>query len=1080
VVIQNTATGIAKTVTTNSAGLYSVPNLIPGSYEITVAAPGFVTSKRAGLTLAVGAQEAINFKLQVGAVQKTVTVTGAAPMIQTTNSVISAVVNESSVQQLPLNGRSWTDLAALQPGVNAINAEVSFATGSARGNRGFGQQMTISGARPVQNNYLLDGVSMNDYANGAPGSVLGGNLGVDAIREFSVLTSNYSAQYGKTSGGVVNAVTRSGTNSFHGAVYEFIRNDKLDAANYFEHGVRSPFKRNQFGADLGGPIRRNKTFFFGDYEGIRQSQGIAYVDKVPSNNARLGNLSTGTVPVSQATQAYLPLYPHPNQPCSSKSPDICDFTFSGQQVVNENFFTTRIDNTFSDKDSIYGTFMFDRTPYNSPDAFNNVLLESLTNRQILAIQETHTFSPTFINAARFGWNHENVLDDQTASAINPAAADTSLNSWPFPAFGPATIDVGGLTEQPGGIGALPTYIYHWQDSQAYDDANYLHGTHNIKFGVSWEREHLNMSSTSDPAGVWSFSTLSNFLQGIANKFQGGVPSTFSPRVIRQNIFGIYVQDDWQARPNFTVNMGLRYGMATVPTEKNGKLAALRNLSDPLPVCGTFLQGGCSGTGAFFNNNTLLDFEPRLGFAWSPLSSEKLAIRGGVGIFDVLPLPYEFLLLANQSAPFLTQTTITQNLDFYHIAANQIASNTLLASFVQPNPSRSYVTQYNLNVQYQFTPSLAATVSYVGSRGVHLPFKADEMNYIVPTQTSAGYLWPQVDVLGNLWNPALGCDATTLPGTDPSGCVAPQKINPNYGTIRGVFFDGMSYYNALEVHVIKRMSHGLQVGGSFTWGKSIDTGSSSHVGNDFANSIAALPWWNMGLNRGLSDYNVSQTLVVNALWNVPGVKSGPAAARWVTGGWELGGILTLSGGVPFTPTWASGNDPQHSLSSTSYSYPDVLTGMPGCGGSLVNPGNPNNYMKTQCFALPTAPNQAYWNANCDPAPPSNRGPLTSAQQAALACFNLRGTAGRNTLIGPGIDNVDFSVYKNNYIRRISENFNIQFRAEFFNIANHADFAISTHNTDIFDATGASLPSTAGVLTSTSIPQREIQFALKVSF
>ncbi len=386
VVIHNTATGIMNTVATNSAGIYSAPSLQPGTYEISVSTPGFITSVRTGLTLTVGSQESINFALQVGAVQKTVTVTAAAPMVQTTTSSISAVVNEASVQQLPLNGRSWTDLAALQPGVNTIHTQPDFAVGGDRGNRGFGQQMTISGNRPQQNNYLLDGVSLNDYANGAPGSVLGGNLGVDAIREVSVLTTNYSAQYGKTSGGVVNAVTRSGTNSFHGAAYEFIRNDKLDAANFFEGGQRSPFKRNQFGADIGGPIRKDRTFFFGDYEGIRQAKGIATVDTVPSNNARIGNLTTGMVSVDPNVQKYLPLYPKPNDNCPAATPsipskqDTCKYRISPQQIVNEDFFTTRIDNTFSSKDSIFGTFMFDRTPYLSPGSFNNVLNGSLTNR----------------------------------------------------------------------------------------------------------------------------------------------------------------------------------------------------------------------------------------------------------------------------------------------------------------------------------------------------------------------------------------------------------------------------------------------------------------------------------------------------------------------------------------------------------------------------------------------------------------------------------------------------------------------------------------------------------------------------
>src|SRR5438309_118895 len=336
--IANVATGIITTVITNSDGFFTAPNLPPGEYEITVSAKGFNTEVRKGITLTVGAQQVFNLTLHVGSAAKTVVeVTTEAPAVQLVSSDISAVVTANTVRELPLNGRSWTDLAALQPGVDTIQTQPSFATGSDRGNRGFGQQLTISGARPQQNNYRLDGVSLNDYANGAPGSVLGGNLGVDAIQEFSVLTSNYSAEYGKTSGGVVNAITRSGANAFHGSAYEFLRNSALDARNFFEDPTqpKAPFKRNQFGGALGGPLDKSRTFFFADYEGVRQAKGIANPDSVPSPAARNGNLQSGPVSVDPAVQKYLALYPVAQ--CTGT--DICKFIFNGNQIVNENFVT---------------------------------------------------------------------------------------------------------------------------------------------------------------------------------------------------------------------------------------------------------------------------------------------------------------------------------------------------------------------------------------------------------------------------------------------------------------------------------------------------------------------------------------------------------------------------------------------------------------------------------------------------------------------------------------------------------------------------------------------------------------------
>src|ERR1700716_1494511 len=321
--VKNVATGVTTKVTTNADGFYTASNLLPGEYSVTIAAPGFTTEERTGILLTVGAQQVFDLALHVaGASKEMIIVTAEVPAIQLTSSDIGAVVNATTVRELPLNGRSWTDLAQLQPGVNAIHTQPDFSAGTDRGNRGFGQQLTISGARPQQNNYRLDGVSLNDYANGGPGSALGGSLGVDAIQEFSVLTSNYSAEYGKTSGGVVNAITRTGTNQFHGSAYEFIRNSRLDAKNYFDDPTKPipPFKRNQFGGDVGGPIIKDHTFFFADYEGIRQSKGISTFTTVPSQAARNGQLCSldpscqRTITVDPAAAQYLTFYhlPDPN------------------------------------------------------------------------------------------------------------------------------------------------------------------------------------------------------------------------------------------------------------------------------------------------------------------------------------------------------------------------------------------------------------------------------------------------------------------------------------------------------------------------------------------------------------------------------------------------------------------------------------------------------------------------------------------------------------------------------------------------------------------------------------------------
>jgi hypothetical protein len=1079
IVITNVATGVERVVTTNADGFYTAVKLLPGEYQVKISATGFNTEVKTGITMNVGAQQTFDLPLHVGTVSHTVQVTTEAPAVQVTSSEISATVNATTVRELPLNGRSWTDLAALQPGVETIQTQPSFATGSDRGNRGFGQQLTISGARPQQNNYRLDGVSLNDYANGAPGSVLGGNLGVDAIQEFSVLTSNYSAEYGKTSGGVVNATTRSGTNSFHGSGYEFLRNSALDAANFFENagGIpKAPFKRNQFGGAIGGPIVKNHTFFFADYEGIRQSKGIANHNFVPSLAARSGLMCSnpqGSDPSNPCTptqlqpgpntdangvdlrvKQYLPLYPLPNGAIQGNG-DSALFTFSGQQVINENFVTTRVDHKFSDRDSLFGTYLYDKTPYSSPDSFGNVALSTLSSRQIVAVEETHSFTPTFVNAVRFGYNHERVDNDASVKAINPAAGDVALGA--FSGRNASFVNVNGLSALPGGVGGLPTYLYRWNSFQAYDDAFLTRGTHTIKFGVAVERMLLQVTALTDPNGIWFFDGVQQFLTNQPTKFQGGIASSLTPRDIRQTLFGTYVQDDWRWKPNFTMNLGLRYEMATIPTEIHGKLSNLRDIRSGTPHLGDPF---------FASNPTTKNFEPRIGFAWDPFRNGKMALRGGAGLFDVQPLPYEFILLVTQSTPFFQYTVLKNTaatpISFFSGLPASFPANKLRATYTDPNPKRNYVTQWNLNVQYQLTSSLAAMAAYVGSRGVHQPFRVDEANLVIPTKTSAGYVWP--------FNP----DGSPF---DP--------INTNFGSIRGMFYQGRSYFNALELQLAKRMSHGFQMQGTFTWGKSIDTSSATLAGDAFNNSISSLDWFDMKLTRGLSDFNVGRTLVVNGTWEVPPAKSFSGPARWLTDGWELGVIFTASDGVPFTPTWGTGGDPSNSNSSDDFAYPNRLGGS-GCN-TLTNPGNPNNYIKTQCFSVPTAPDPAFWGANCNPLPPSiqpSDPTLPPVPATFPQCFNLRGNAGRNSLIGPGITSLDFSVFKNNHIKRISENFNVQFRAEIFNIINHANFAPpgpGDGNTDIFAADGTSLAgSTAGALVRTTIPERQIQFAIKIIF
>jgi hypothetical protein len=816
---------------------------------------------------------------------------------------------------------------------------------------------------------------------------------------------------------------------------------------------------------------------------------------VPSENARAGLLCSnpaGADPsspclthqlvagpgtdangVNLQAAAYFTFW-HPSNGPILGNGDTAEFTFAGQQIVNENFFTTRIDHKLSERDSLFGTYMYDKTPYSSPDGLNNVLFNTLTSRQFVAVEETHIFTPSFANSIRIGGNHEAVNNNQSVKAINPDAARTDLGVGgdAFAGRAASQVLISGVTPFTGGVGGSPTYFYHWNSIQLYDDAFLTKGTHSLRFGAAVERMMLNVIADTDPNGIWRFGALSEFdkngvflnstfLQNNPKKFQGGIASTLSPRNLRQTVFGVYVQDDWRWRPNLTLNLGLRYEMSTVPTETAHKLANLRNLMDDTAHLGD----------PFFSNPTTKNFEPRIGFAWDPSHNGKTAIRGGIGLFDVLPLTYQFILLTTQAAPFFQYTSINNpGQGTFYSGLTSFPANTLRSTYTTPNPKRNYVTQWNLNVQQQLTPSLTAMVAYVGSRGVHQPFRVDEANLVLPTKTPFGYVWPYVhDPNG------------PPPGGNEGAALDP--LNTNFGSIRAMFYEGRSYYNALELQLAKRLSHGFQVQGTYTWGKSIDTSSATGAGDSFSNSISSLHWFDLRLSRGPSDFNVGRTLVVNGTWELPTPKALSAPAQWALGGWQLGLIFTASDGVPFTPTWGTGSDPANTNSGDDWAFPNRLGGS-GCK-TLTHPGNPNNYIKSECFAVPTAPTQAFYDQYCNPYPPSLQ-PTDPTQPPVKAefplCFNLRGNAGRNILTGPGLTELDFSVFKNNYIKRISERFNIQFRAEIFNILNHANFAppVTPDNSDIFDGTGAVQTGAVGLLSRTTTTAREIQFAVKVVF
>ena len=1132
VTAKNGATGITSETTTNSTGNYNLVNLIPADYVVSVSATGFNTSTTK-VTLTVGAQQELNLALKVGEMSQLVEVTGAAPVIETENATLSGNVQSAQIVELPLNGRDWTSLAVLEPGVVQVrpHEQVDQPGGNLRG---LGNQMTIDGNRPTQNVYRLNGIIVNDYSNAGPGNVLGASMGVDAIQEFSVLTANYSAEYGFTSGGVINAITKSGTNQLHGSAYEFIRNRDFDSSDYIDGANKPPFVRNQFGGSGGGPIFKNKLFVFADYEGIRQRKGIPINDQVLSPNARLGILAgvaPGTVGcnlpnstllsplafgcVNNFSETYInALSPPPNNGLISPG-DTGFFLTAADQAVNDDYGTARVDYKIGDKDSIDASFYRDYSTWAKPGAFDYTTTGYLLPNMAASVEENHIFSPATVNSARIGWS-QSIVKNPGIAALNAATTNTALGI----ATANGQLNPAGLAAQggntifdnitgPGGFSTQGGFSDWVQNYQFFDDVSHTIGKHTLKFGFEFIRNHTDLVN-GNSLGSAAFLNLEGFLlnEPTTVRMPTYVPYTAgnTKHYNRNSVFGGYVQDDWKMRPNLTINIGLRYEMATVPFEINGKFVLLPQLWTDPGNCTETITGLPSGCGAlrnkvFDSNPTLRNFEPRVGFAWDPFRNGKTSVRGGFGIFDVLPMPFMFGLNALQASPSgaeldmtnasscpttptpnttpstlcpLTQGAFVQGLPGDVTGSGISAAGSGRWQYTDPNPRRNYVMQWNFNVQRQITPNTSLTLAYAGSRGIHNPFQTDTLNTCFPTDTSAGWLFP-----------AAGCPPQGPPAVPPTGIVPGTLVNPYIGgLLLSTIFQAQSWYNSFQVNFEKKMSHGFQYEVSFTWQKSFDTSSGSFAGDNYSsNPTAATPWWDLRITRGLSDFNITRNLSINWLYQVPTPKSFAGPAGWIARGWSVGGLLDLSDGVPMWPLSGLNSDPLMQNNTEPMDIPDLA---PGCTAkNAVQPGN-LQYLKPSCFIYPVAPNQAFWNANCNQNPnlgtnPDNS-PITIAQAGLnpLTCTNLLGHLGRNAIIGPGLFNVDMSFIKDNHISKFGENFNIEFRAELFNIFNRTNLPPPTDNLVPFDPLPANQPSFGQIDQATQVPMREIQFALKLVF
>lgn len=1062
VVLLNNATGVGRTATSNASGLYTASEVQPGVYTVTVTSTGFSTFVERNVQLNVGTTRELNITLAVGSVDENVTVIAGSNDVQVDTSLVSATVGQKRIVELPLNGRDWTQLATLQPGVTNVRTQALTTSISAnRATRGYGNQLTANGHSPYENTYLIDGVNENDYSNGAPGSPAGVNLGVDAIQEFSVVTTAYTAEYGRTSGAVINAVTRSGTNQVHGSAYVFDRDKIFDAKNPFDNPALPipSFRRVQYGAAVGGPLRKDKTFLFGNYEALRQTQSLNLVDIVPSQAARTGMLhaSTGAlqpVTVSPSIVPFLALYPLPNGTLNAGNyGDTGNFLTTGRETIKEDFAIARLDNLFSAKDSLSLTFLYDNAPGSLPDTYNNFLTNEFDQRELGGISETHIFSANLLNVVRIGYNRNAESSLVPLKAFNPATVDTSLG-YASNLNAPA-ISVTGLSTV-GGFDSGRQSLAFYNSYQLNDDVAFTRGKHSMKFGFAAEQIRVAVNAPIKD-GSATFLSLANFLTDRPYAAVTPAPSTSTPHTVVTLLAG-YVQDDWRMREHLTVNLGLRYEFLTLPYDSKNQLGLINTLvgpagSGPCPtiVSPTSVPGCTVPVSHYFQSNpTTHDFEPRIGFAYDVFGSGRTALRGAFGIYDMLPLPYLYQPYSSISSPF-EQDRIGIGIippgsfpGGVEAVLNSLPA-TRLGHYIDPHPRRNYSLNYNLNVEQQLSKTISASIGYVGSHSVHQPFQTMDANIVAPSQ---------VQVIHNRYLfPATGNTAQ----------------DANNSEILALFWDGSSHYSGLLTQLKVSGYHGLITQATYTWDKCIDYGP-TQTPSTFTNTVAGLIYYDKQQRRGACDYVLAQNFSENTLYELPSPTAG--FLKSALGGFQVGGIVTVSTGSPFTILNSGDVIGQKGL--TTSSFPDF---QPNC-----NPYNKNFktngrvYLNANCFSYPATNDSAII-----PFCRTNPTPLTSGQ---VLCTNLQGNERRGQLIGPHLVDTDVSLIKNTRIPRISEAANLQLRVEAFNVFNHANYQAPTNNLTLggrasLTTNGANLGS-AGILDTTATPSRQIQLGAKLIF
>ena len=1031
VTVKSLETGALRAVSTNDDGDYRALSLPIGPYQVRAERAGFKTGIRDGVSLVVGQEAVVNLRLALGELAQEVTVAEGAPIVNTTTASVAGLVGEREVKDLPLNGRSFDNLMALNPGV------INYGLKSAGTSTSNGNTFSAAGRRPADNLVLLNGIEYTGSSQLAitPGGVSGDLLGIDAVREFNVQTDTYGAQYGKRAGAQVTVVTQSGTNALHGTVLEFLRNSALDARSVFAQTPNTPpFRQNQFGGALGGPLKKNRLFLFGDYEGFRQAETLSSVSVVPAAQVRLGmfpNSAGNYVTVANLNPAMLPYFAFWPQPNGAELrvnglPSGTVFSYNNpKQHIREDFGALRLDYEIRARDSLSAAYTIDNGDSLIPLADPLFASSTALGMEVGSLQETHVFSPDTLNTAHAGFSRAAFNLDSTPLAQFPASLDFVGGAGPGGIVvngGVTTTGLSGITSA-GPNNAAGVWnrrnLFTWAD-----DVQIVKGAHQISAGVWFQRVQDNEDSASRQLGQATFTSLTTFLQGTVSSFQA-VPN---PNELGwRSLFGAwYIEDAIKLRRNLTVRLGLRDEFTTGWNEPSGRAA--NYIADADGVLETAPRAGAS---AFTANHATRLLGARAGLAWDVLGDGKTSVRAGFGTYYSLIDDLSFLLNSvppangaiSSSGPLASITPIVPGAAVPASCGPGVPTpcTTYAPQGVQANAKTPTVQEWNLSLERQLNSTTALRLAYIGSFGYHGLLSVDPNT--IPSQVCAAAAGCQAGGVATSGAPATAANQSHVPqGAE----YIPVGTRPNQYLGAGFFWytEGNSSYNALQTEVTHRLSRGLQIRANYTWSKNLDMNSGLTGAQAQNQSQMILDRNDLHRDWGPSALNAASQASISGSYK-------PTFGH----GWQLNGIATVLSGFPLTPTIGTNRSGDGDTRN-----PDRPSLNPAFTGPVVL-GQPGQWFNPSAFILPAA--------------------------------GTYGNLGRGVYKGPGLTDLDVSLFKTT---KVSEKASLQFRAEVFNVLNHAN--LGTPNATVFSS-GAINPS-AGLITTLATAPRQIQFGLKLIF